>query len=200
MWMTAEPYCVTADYRLDAVAAAMERGRFRQVPVVDDARRLIGIVTARDLRQHVGYWESTKVSAAMTEPAIAVRPDDPIELAARILLERKIGGLPVVDQERRVVGVLTTSDLLRGFLHGVGGAEYAARIDFRFAGTGQSFAEAVRVVEAAGSAVLGLGTFDDTADSGQKFFVRVAAAGAERAADALRAAGFVVTALHAPRP
>lgn len=200
MWMTAPPYCVTADCRLDAVAEAMERGRFRQVPVVDGDGRLIGIVTDRDLRQHLGYLASTKVSGAMTEPAIAVQPDDPIEHAARILFEHKVGGLPVVDREGRVVGVLTTSDLLRGFLHGVGGAEHTGRIDFRFANPAQGFAEAVRVVEAAGGAVLALGTFDAAGDgSAPCFFVRVAAPSVERAAAALRAAGFIVSAVHTPR-
>lgn len=189
-WMTSSPHCVTEEERLDAVAAAMERGRFRQVPVVDSQGRLVGIVTQRDLREHKGYLATTKVTAALTEPAIAVGPDHPIEEAAQILLERKIGGLPVIDGERRVVGILTTSDLLRGLLNSIGGAEGAVRIAVDFATPRQGFVEAVRAIEEAGGTILGLGTFGGAAEGPRRFFVRVAAGGADRAAVALRAAGF----------
>jgi CBS domain-containing protein len=118
IWMTEEPYCAGVDDHLDAVSAAMERGRFRHVPVVDAEGRLIGIVTDRDLRRHTGYLDTTKVSAAISEPAVAVGRHDSIHDAAQILLDRRIGGLPVIDGERRVIGILTTSDLLRGLLNG----------------------------------------------------------------------------------
>ncbi len=196
MWMTEKPRCTSADDRLDAVAAAMQRGRFRHMPVVDADGRLIGIVTDRDLREQKGYLGATKVSAVISEPAIAVGPDDPIEDAAQILLERKIGGLPVIDGERRVIGILTTSDLLRGMLNGIGGTEGTARIDLEFSTPEQGFAEAVRVIAAAGGIVLGLGTFGDRDDHPQRFFVRLPAGSAARAADALRAAGFHVKAVR----
>jgi acetoin utilization protein AcuB len=123
MWMTPAPRCATEDALLASVAEAMHAGRFRQVPVIDGDGRLLGIVTQRDIAEHKGYLDSTKVSAALTEPAVSIRPEDPIELAARILLERKIGGLPVVDEERRVLGIITTTDLLRGLLEKTGGTE-----------------------------------------------------------------------------
>lgn len=197
LWMTQKPHCASADDLLDVVATAMEHRCFRHVPVVDAEGRLVGIVTDRDLREHKGYWSTTKVSAAISEPAIALGPDDPIESAAQILLERKIGGLPVIDGERRVIGILTTSDLLRGVLNGIGGTEGTVRIDLAFSTPEQSFAEAVRVVEKAGGMVLGLGTFDPRDNRPRRFFVRVPVGSAERAADALRAAGFSVTVTRA---
>jgi acetoin utilization protein AcuB len=192
MWMSEKPYCVTPEHRLDAVAAAMQQGSFRQAPVVDGEGRLIGIVTDRDLREHKGYLAATKVSAAMIEPALAVGPEDPIEHAAQLLLERKIGALPVVDRERRVIGIVTTSDMLRGFFHGIGGGQGAERIDLQFSAPGQGFAEAVRTIEAAGGIVLGLGTFEAGDNTSRRFFVRVVAGGADRAVEALRAGGFNV--------
>jgi acetoin utilization protein AcuB len=197
-WMTTAPHCVSSDARLDAVADAMGQGRFRQVPVVDEAGRLVGIVTQGDLREHKGYLDTTKVSAAMTEPAIAVAPDDPIEAAAKILLERKIGGLPVVDRERRVVGILTTSDLLRGLLNSIGGSGGVVRLDLELADPEPGFAEVVRAIEAAGAIVLSLGTDAAAADQRRRFFVRVPAACAERAATALAAAGLTARCAAAP--
>lgn len=189
LWMTENPWCAAADDLLDVVAAAMARGRFRHVPVVDGEHRLIGIVTDRDLREQKGYLEATKVSAVISEPAVAVGPDDPIEEAAQILLERKIGGLPVIDGGRRVVGILTTSDLLRGMLHAIGGAEGTVRIDLDAAAPGTGFADAVRTIEGAGATVLGLGTYGGGEDCPRRFFVRIPANGAARALEALRTSG-----------
>ena len=127
-WMTKNPFCVTGDDLLETVADAMRRGRFRHAPVIASDRRVLGIVSERDLREQKGYLSSTKVSAALTEPAITVRADDPIEHAAHIMLERQIGALPVVDAEQRVVGIVTTTDLLRAFLDAAGGAAPAAGV------------------------------------------------------------------------
>jgi acetoin utilization protein AcuB len=82
---------------------------------VVSAKKLVGIITDRDLRQHGREMRVTNVSAAMTEGVITVTPQTPLEAAVRILLERKIGGLPVLDEDR-VVGIITTSDILKAFL------------------------------------------------------------------------------------
>jgi acetoin utilization protein AcuB len=198
-WMTADPYCTTPDASLDTVAVAMAQGRFRCVPVVDAARRLIGIVTDRDLREHKGFLPSTRVTAAMTETVVAVRPDDPIERAAALLMERKVGGLPVLDDAGQVVGVITGTDLMRGLLSGSGGAR-AARIDFHFATPQQNFSAAVQAVEAAGGTVLGLGTYQATADGSgaRRFFVRITAPDLDAVVARLREQDLVITAVHDP--
>lgn len=200
-WMTPDPYCVTPEERLDVVAEAMRAGGFRRAPVVDAERRLIGIVTDRDLREHKGFLASSKVSAAMAEPALSVAPSDPIETAARLLLARKIGGLPVIDEQRHVVGIVTETDLLRGFLDAAAPGERALRIDFTFAPGARGFGPAVHAVERAGGTVLGLGTFQPAAagQSGRRFFVRVAAAAPEPVVEALEHAGCEVTGVYDPR-
>ncbi len=192
MWMTPAPRCATEDERLASVAEAMHAGRFRQMPVVDGDGRLLGIVTQRDIAEHKGYLDTTKVSAAVTEPALSIRPEDSIELAAQMLLDRKIGGLPVVDAEHRVLGILTTTDLLRGLLASIGGVEGAVRIDCTTDGPG--LADAVRIVESAGGTVLALGLLGAAAEVPRHFFVRVAARGAHKATDALQRAGFAPSA------
>jgi acetoin utilization protein AcuB len=195
--MTKNPLCVTADDLLDQVAAAMERGRFRHAPVVAGDRRLLGIVSDRDLRGQKGYLSSTKVTAVLSEPAHAIRPEDPIEHAAQLMLEHQIGALPVVDGEQRVVGIVTTTDLIRAFLDALGGAE-AGRIDLGVARTPTGVADAVRAIEKAGATVLGIGTSAVAEGSPRRFHIRVPPADVARSLDALRAAGLAIPAEGAP--
>jgi len=67
------------------------------------------------LRRHTGYLPQTEAKMAMSEQLVTVTPAAPIEEAARILRERKIGALPVVE-DGTLVGIITTTDLLGAFL------------------------------------------------------------------------------------
>jgi acetoin utilization protein AcuB len=116
-WMTTEVETVHPRDTLADAEAKMRRGRFRRVPVVDDGGALVGILTERALQGHVGFLPITRVTAAMTENPLTIDPDESIERAATIILERKIGGLPVVNKGA-LVGIITTTDLLAGFLRG----------------------------------------------------------------------------------
>ncbi len=113
-WMTQNPVCVRPTDSLAWAAALMATGGFRQIPVVEEDR-LVGIITDRDLRQNDPTSETVEVAAAMTTCPITIDPSDTAENAARIIIERKIGALPVVENGR-VVGIVTTSDLLKALL------------------------------------------------------------------------------------
>ncbi|HSP98831.1 MAG TPA: CBS domain-containing protein [Candidatus Dormibacteraeota bacterium] len=187
LWMKEKPYCVTAEDRLDDVAKAMADGGFRHAPVVDAEGHVIGMVSDRDMREHKGFLPTTGVSAAMIEPAVTVGPDDPIERAALLMREHKIGALPVVDAQRHLIGILTETDLLDGLLDGIGVGEHAARIDFTFSSPQQNFSQVAQAVERAGGTVLGLGTFQSTGDGSgaRRFFVRFTAPRIDTVVDAL---------------
>ncbi len=114
-YMTPNPETIGSRDLLSVAHEKMERGGFRRLPVVDAAGTLTGIVTDRDLQRHNGYWPTTHVDAAMVEPAITIGPDQSIGEAARLMLDRKIGGLPVVDGGK-LIGIVTETDLLRAFL------------------------------------------------------------------------------------
>lgn len=113
-WMTSDPVTADPADKLSSVRTKMMTGDFRSVPVVSEAK-LAGIISDRDLRRHEGYLEHTEVRLAMSEEVATVTPATPINWAAKTLLERKIGALPVV-QDGRLVGIISTSDLLRAFL------------------------------------------------------------------------------------
>jgi acetoin utilization protein AcuB len=112
--MTYQPTTVSSQDSLQTAATLMERGGFRRVPVVD-GDNLVGIITDRDIRRHVGYLDSTKITAAMTADPKTVTPRMSVEDAARLMISHKIGGLPVVENGK-LVGILTTTDVLKAFL------------------------------------------------------------------------------------
>ena len=117
--MTPDPIVINPDDTLANAKAVMDDGRFRRLPVVEDGR-LVGILTERDIREHMGYLGSTRVNAAMRTALVTVTPFNTVEDAARLMLKHKIGGLPIVLGDA-LVGIVTTSDLLRAFLVVVGG-------------------------------------------------------------------------------
>jgi acetoin utilization protein AcuB len=105
----------------------MTRDKIRHLPVVGSDGVLYGIVTDRDLRHHlferdvfrsVGtvpverLLSSVQVCEVMSKPVVSVTPDTPLDEAAHVMLENKLGSLPIVDHHR-IVGILTETDLLR---------------------------------------------------------------------------------------
>jgi len=123
--MTPDPYVVTAEVRLLAAMDIMGEHDIRQLPVVDEDGRLVGIVSDRDLRQAMSphlYTENETgqdvldayetVGEVMVGEPVTVMPDDGLEEVVDILLSTKVGGLPVVDLENAPIGIVTYLDVL----------------------------------------------------------------------------------------
>ena len=194
--MTKKPVTVAPDVTLAAARKKMG-GKFRRVPVVENGT-MVGILTDRDLRQHTGMLDKTKVNAVMTKKVVTVTSATPIERAARLLLRRKIGGLPVVD-DGKLVGIITTSDLLQALVGLVGGAEdEATRIDLVLTSDAETnpMMAAARVVDEEAGEILGLGTYQPEDEESPIFYVRVPADDAQRVAGALAQNGFDVLAVY----
>jgi acetoin utilization protein AcuB len=112
--MTRHPETIHPDDTLAKAKNMMDVAGFRRLPVVKDGE-IVGMLTERNLREHSGYLESTKVNSAMSAPVISVGPNSTVQEATRLMLGHKIGGLPVVDSGK-LVGIVTTIDMLRAFL------------------------------------------------------------------------------------
>ncbi len=118
-WMTRQPASVTADCPINIALGRMETAGVRHLLVVD-GDRLVGIVSNRDVRRllrdpaHPARL-SDPVARIMTEGPVTVAPETPVAVAARVLLEAKIGALPVRDGEA-IVGIFTTADALDALL------------------------------------------------------------------------------------
>jgi acetoin utilization protein AcuB len=118
-WMSRSPFTVSPDCPIDQVIRLMRREGIRHVLVVDGGR-LAGIVSNRDVRSLLLEGEpplvpTSPVSRVMSESPVTTAPEATLAEAARAMLERKIGALPVVHGER-LVGILTKSDALEALL------------------------------------------------------------------------------------
>ena len=107
---------VVAHASLDKALCLMAEYRIHYLPVVDDAAYLVGMVNEDDVlgTRRVGPPQGDTVAVVMSAPAISVGPTVPLEEAVRLMVDRSIGALPVV-QEGRVIGMLTQSDVVAAF-------------------------------------------------------------------------------------
>ena len=121
--MTKHPETIGIEDMLLQAKEMMDAGGFRRLTVVDKGQ-VVGILTERDLREHSGYLKSTKVGAVMKTPVVSVEPHTTVEAAARLMLTRKIGGMPVVEGGK-LVGIVTTSDMLSALLSVIDSAQKA---------------------------------------------------------------------------
>jgi acetoin utilization protein AcuB len=122
--MTAKPITVEAEMPMLDARQRMVAERIRHLVVVEDTR-VVGIVTDRDIRLNLpspatslSVWEMNyllsklTVGSVMSRSVLVVDPDRPVAEAAHIMIEHKIGALPVVEAGR-LVGIVTESDFVR---------------------------------------------------------------------------------------
>jgi nucleotide-binding universal stress UspA family protein/CBS domain-containing protein len=109
-WMTRNPVTAAPDEMLSSIRDKLIGGPFQCVPIIRDGL-LLGIVTEQDIHTHAGYLDRTQASKAMREPLVTVHPSTTLREAARLLRERQLGTLPVVE-EGKLAGIITTADML----------------------------------------------------------------------------------------
>ena len=193
--MTKEPITVDSVDLLIRASLKMQAGGFRRLPVVADGK-LVGIITERDLREHRGHLEHTKINGVMSENPLTVSPGTTLEEAAQVMLERQIGGLPVLD-EGRLVGIITASDLLNAFLEVMGASRGGStRIDFVLEGEEHGLTEATRIIAREGGEVLGVGTYREKLGENPICYLRLISGNADKIARALRVSGYDVLGVH----
>jgi acetoin utilization protein AcuB len=125
--MTKDPLTMTPSETIGQADEAMSENRFRQLPVVA-GKELVGIITDRDVRSFLSgsllekpaereKALNAKIGDVMTSEPITLSPEDNLEEAVELLIEEKIGGIPVVDGTEGLVGIVTYVDVLRCFLN-----------------------------------------------------------------------------------
>jgi len=123
--MSGPAVVVTPDTRVPAVISLMKERGIRHLPVVENGR-LVGIVSRGDLREasisaavNADTYEinfllnGLTVGKLMTRKVVTITPDAPVVYAAEMMTHNRISGLPVVDPDGSVVGIVTESDLLK---------------------------------------------------------------------------------------
>lgn len=138
--MTPNPKTVSPDASLAETSDRMKREKVRRYPVLDQHHKLVGIISRDDVLyaspsvvSSLSIWEmnylltQVTVKDVMTKKVITVTEDTPLEEAARIMLENKIGGLPVM-RGNGLVGIITESDIFRIFTEVLGSTEPGIRL------------------------------------------------------------------------
>jgi CBS domain-containing protein len=123
--MTAPAVAIRWDDSVLEAAALMEEKNIRRLPVIDEDGVLIGIISDGDVREALSIYNVTNpyapdqdeillaVDEIMSTPVFAVGPEEHLRTVVQLMLDHKIGGVPVVDDDRHPLGVITESDLFR---------------------------------------------------------------------------------------
>jgi acetoin utilization protein AcuB len=161
---------VSPDEPINDVLAMFKKEHIRRAPVMKDGK-LVGIVSERDLLNAspssattLSVWEmnylisKVKVKNVMTKKVLTVGKDTPIEEAARLMADKKIGGVPVTDADK-VVGMITETDLFKVFLELMGARDKGIRVTASIQDKPGELAKVTKAVADAGGNFVSFGFF-----------------------------------------
>ncbi|MGA2489829.1 MAG: CBS domain-containing protein [Anaerolineales bacterium] len=173
--MTKNPVTITTDMSVPDALALMHEKKVHRLPVLGPHGKLVGIVSEADLlyaspspATTLNVWEmhallaKLKVEKVMTREVITVTEDTPIEEAARLMAEKKIGGLPVL-REKALVGIITETDLFKVFISLFGGLRPGVRVFASIPSSKGTFSKVTGAISKAGGNIVGLG-LDEVSD------------------------------------
>lgn len=170
--MTYPVITIRPDISLTDALKLMQQESIRRLPVVDPHGKLIGIVTERQLLKAMPSdattlsvyemrekMEQVKIDSLMERKVITVTTDTPIEEAARMMAEKKIGSLPVVDNGDEVVGIITETDIFKVFLEIMGAHEGGIRLTVFVSKEPGTLAKLSKAIFEKGGDILSMGSF-----------------------------------------
>ncbi len=203
--MTSDPVVITTDTSLKEALEIVRSKPFRHLPVLDENGKLVGIVTEKSLVYasptsttalsvfEVDYILSrTKVGQIIQGSVVTVGPDWPVEEAARVMVDRRIGCLPVVEDDK-LIGIISDTDIFRVFVEGLGGGHPSLRITVVVPEKVGSLARITSRVVALGGNIYSLGIFWGERPEDRVVVFRLEGVDRETAVQALEDDGIQVT-------
>ena len=193
--MIPDPITIPEKSSITDALELMKLNSIRHLPVVSPKKLLRGFVTLADLKQGLipSMVGDVSLSDLMIKDPIQVKPDDDIEIAAQLIYNHKISGMPVV-KNRRLVGIITETDILRAFIDMMGILSGSSRIDVLMPDTQSAFKDALQVINDCGADIINVGI--TAQQSGKRIcFFRLAACNTGVIKKALETNGYEV--LHA---
>ncbi len=147
-WMTKDVVTINKNASIQQALAVMKQSSVRHLPVVDAEMSLLGWVTDADLRGVLiaSMLEELSLEDVMVRKPFKAHPDMRLEDAALLILENRIGGLPVLESGK-LVGVITVVDILSAFITFMGVIDGSSRLDVKIPDPKGSLDEIARLVK-----------------------------------------------------
>ena len=169
--MTINPVTTTPDMGVFEAFELMKNEGVQRLPVLDNDGNLVGIISEKNITSAAADREVSivefalllskiKVGDVMTKEVITVSVDDPVELAARKMSDNDISILPVVDNDGKLVGIVSRSDLFRLLLELFGTRHYGIRVTFRIKDQKGVIAKLAIALERIGANIVSIGNLD----------------------------------------
>jgi acetoin utilization protein AcuB len=170
--MIKDPFTISDRTSVQEAIHLMQDKSIRHLPVVDKSKKLIGWVTLSDMKQGLLPAMVTGLSVAdlMIKNPITLHPDDDVEVAARTIHEKKIGGMPVVDADNKVVGVMTVTDLLNAFINIMGILTNGTRLDVNVGEEPDGFEKVSGIIRDQGGEIISVGIAGHITDKRIHYF------------------------------
>lgn len=155
--MTRDPLVVSPEQTLADALRLTRARRIRHLPVVQDGA-VVGMVSDRDVRlampsplatadpERAAFLHRTHVRAVMAREVATVGPLETVEDAARLLVRRRIGALPVVDGHGRLIGILSETDILHAFVELLGPSGASSRLEVALPDRPGALSRALRII------------------------------------------------------
>ena len=156
--MITDPITITENASIQEAIELMKINSIRHLPVVAKGNRLKGFITLADLKQGLIPSMLTDVSLSdlIVRNPIMVKPDDDVEGAARLIYKHKIGGMPVVKNDK-LVGIITETDILRAFINMMGLLTASSRIDLVVGDEPGAFRNVSQIINDNGGDIINVG-------------------------------------------
>jgi acetoin utilization protein AcuB len=194
--MTRNPVTILDTASIDDGLHLMRERKVRRLPVLDESGKMVGIVSDKDLL-HAAPSPATSLSVyelhyllakltirqVMSSPVISVGPETPLEEAARVMADNKIGGLPVVEGEK-LVGIVTETDVFKILVELLGARTPGLRITLRVTEGKGVLARITHTLSDLGANIISVVTYAGATAAERLIMVKLsdAEAGAVRAA------------------
>lgn len=186
-WMAKDVMTVDENTSLMRATRIMKESNIRRLPVVSHGK-LIGIITDRDVKDaspskttsldiHELYYllSEMKVKDVMTSSPLTLSGRDTLEKAAIVMLNSKISGLPVVDEAGLLIGLLSETDVLRGFIHMTGIKDNAIQYVFDLPDEPGSVTRVTNILKEQQARIISILTsFEDAAEKMKRVAIRIA--------------------------
>jgi acetoin utilization protein AcuB len=212
--MTENPRTVGLDSSVTEAFSLMKENNIRRLPVVDK-EKVVGIVTITDLNQaspsmattlsihELNYLlAKTKIKDVLPkkQKLITIGPENYIETAARLMRINKVSGLPVIDENEKLVGIITETDIFDAFIDILGVSRPHTRIDFYTSDRPGTIAGITGMIAEKGKNIVNTVVFFDKKKNKYKMVIRIEELECQDVVEALKDRGHEVESVIITHP